>query len=172
MAHPNQFGFRKGRRTAMACNYLNDLSLYCKSKGSPLYICSLDAEKCFDTIWHEGLSTNCSIFYLVHIGFFSINGTNPWNASFDGMALVANLLMSIEVPDRVVFYPLLYSMFLQTTYSLNYLHVLRVSVWTETFVIRLPMPTILPYLGLLFQTYKNWLTHVIITLKMAIYIWG
>ena len=27
------------------------------------------------------------------------------------------------------------------------------------------MPTILPYLGLLFQTYKNWLTHVIITLK-------
>ena len=55
MAHPNQFGFRKGRGTAMACNYLNDLSLYCKSKGSPLYICSLDAEKCFDTIWHEGL---------------------------------------------------------------------------------------------------------------------
>ena len=55
MAHPNQFGFRKGRGTVMACNYLNDLSLYCKSKGSPLYICSLDAEKCFDTIWHEGL---------------------------------------------------------------------------------------------------------------------
>ena len=55
MAHPNQFGFRKGRGTAMACNYLNDLSLYCKSKGSPLYICSLDAEKCFDTIWQEGL---------------------------------------------------------------------------------------------------------------------
>ena len=54
--------------------------------------------------------TNCSIFYLVHIGFFSINGTNPWNASFDGMALVANILKSIEVPDRVVFYPLLYSM--------------------------------------------------------------
>ena len=55
MAHPNQFGFRKGRGTAMACNCLNDLSLYCKSKGSLLYICSLDAEKCFDTIWHDGL---------------------------------------------------------------------------------------------------------------------
>ena len=58
MAHPNQFGFRKGRGTAMACNYLNDLSIYCKSKGSPLYICSLDAEKCFDIIWHGGLFYN------------------------------------------------------------------------------------------------------------------
>ena len=38
MAHPNQFGLRKGRGTAMACNYLNDMSFYCKSKGSPLYI--------------------------------------------------------------------------------------------------------------------------------------
>ena len=55
MAHLNQFGFHKCRGTTMACNYLNDLSLYCKYKGSPLYICSLDAEKCFDSIWHEGL---------------------------------------------------------------------------------------------------------------------
>ena len=64
---------------------------------------------------------------------FSINGTNLWNALLDGMDLVANLLKAIEVPSRVVFYPLLYSMSLQTV-SLNYLHTLWVYVWAETFV--------------------------------------
>ena len=54
-AHPNQFGFRKGRSTAMACNLLNDLAHYCDFHGSPLYVCSLDAEKCFDSVWHDGL---------------------------------------------------------------------------------------------------------------------
>ena len=51
----------------------------------------------------------------------------------DGMDLEANLLKSIVVLSRVVFYPLLYSMSLQTV-SLNYLHTLWVYVWAETFV--------------------------------------
>ena len=54
-ANPNQFGFRKGRSTSMACSLLNDLLTYCSYKNSPVFVCSLDAEKCFDTIWHEGL---------------------------------------------------------------------------------------------------------------------
>ena len=63
-AHVNQFGFRNGRGTAMACNFLNDLLCLCESKGSPVYLCSLDAEKCFDTIWHDGL-------------FYKLMGTLP-----------------------------------------------------------------------------------------------
>ena len=54
-AHENQFGFRTGRGTAMACSFLNDLMQYCRFNGSPMFICSLDAERCFDTIWHDGL---------------------------------------------------------------------------------------------------------------------
>ena len=39
----------------MACSFLNDLMQYCRFNGSPMFICSLDAEKCFGTIWHDGL---------------------------------------------------------------------------------------------------------------------
>ena len=51
----SQYGFRQGRGTAMACSLINDLMLYCNARGSPMFICSLDAEKCFDSIWHDGL---------------------------------------------------------------------------------------------------------------------
>ena len=50
-----QFGFRKGTGTSFACSLYNDVSMYFRHKKSPLYTCSLDAEKCFDTIWHKGL---------------------------------------------------------------------------------------------------------------------
>ena len=51
----SQYGFRQGRGTAMACSLINDLMLYCNARGSPMFICSFDAEKCFDSIWHDGL---------------------------------------------------------------------------------------------------------------------
>lgn len=50
-----QFGFRKGMGTAFACTLLNDVMQYFKMKKSPLYTCSLDAEKCFDSICHNAL---------------------------------------------------------------------------------------------------------------------
>ena len=39
----------------MTCNLINDLMLYCNARGSPMFICSLGAEKCFVSIWHDGL---------------------------------------------------------------------------------------------------------------------
>ena len=51
----NLFAFRKGRGTTFATSLLNDTAAYTKARGSPLYVCSLDAEKCFDSIWHPGL---------------------------------------------------------------------------------------------------------------------
>ena len=54
-ASENQFGFRKDRGTSCAISLLNDTAAYTKTRGSPLYVCSLDAEKCFDSIWHSGL---------------------------------------------------------------------------------------------------------------------
>jgi hypothetical protein len=50
-----QFGFRPGRGTAFVTCFINDMTAYFNAAGSPVYLCTLDAEKCFDTIWHGGL---------------------------------------------------------------------------------------------------------------------
>jgi hypothetical protein len=39
----------------MACSLLNDVISYFNDSASPVFVCSLDAEKCFDTIWHDAL---------------------------------------------------------------------------------------------------------------------
>ena len=53
--HDSQYGFRKQRGTSLACSLLNDVMAYFKSKKSPVFVCSLDAEKCFDSLWHHAL---------------------------------------------------------------------------------------------------------------------
>ena len=53
--HSCQFGFRQNRGTAMATSFMFDTLRYHTSRGSPVFVCSLDADKCFDTIWHHGL---------------------------------------------------------------------------------------------------------------------
>ena len=50
-----QYGFRPGRGTAHVICLINDMTAYFNAAGSPVYLCTLDAEKCFDTIWHSGL---------------------------------------------------------------------------------------------------------------------
>jgi hypothetical protein len=55
IAFDSQFGFRQGRGTSFSCALLNDTAVLFNDAGSPLYVCSLDAEKCFDNIWHPGL---------------------------------------------------------------------------------------------------------------------
>ena len=51
----NQYGFRQGRSTSMPSSFLHDVTAYFKSQKTPLHVSSLDAEKCFDRIWHPGL---------------------------------------------------------------------------------------------------------------------
>ena len=51
----SQYGFQKGRGTSFVTCLLNDSILYFKSKKTPVFMCSLDAEKCFDNIWHSGM---------------------------------------------------------------------------------------------------------------------
>jgi len=57
----SQYGFRKHRGTAFACSLFNDVQSYFRFKKSPLFSCSLDAEKCFDSLWHSAL-----FFKLMH----------------------------------------------------------------------------------------------------------
>ena len=54
-ASDTQFGFRKGRSTTFVTSLINDMCTYFNANGSPVYLCTLDAEKCFDSIWHTGL---------------------------------------------------------------------------------------------------------------------
>ena len=51
----SQYGFGLGKGTPVACSLINDLMLYLNARGSPMFICSLDAEKCFDSIWYDSL---------------------------------------------------------------------------------------------------------------------
>ena len=65
-----QFGFCSGRGTSFACNLLSDVTQYFHNSGSPVFVRSLDAEKCFDRIWHDGLFYKLLKFLpLVHWRF-------------------------------------------------------------------------------------------------------
>ena len=48
-----QFGFVPGWSTNMAAVLAQDVISYCKSRGSPVYACSLDAQGAFDAVPHE-----------------------------------------------------------------------------------------------------------------------
>ena len=50
-----QFGFRSGMGTDLACGVISNSIAIAKEKATPLFVASLDAEKCFDRIWHAGL---------------------------------------------------------------------------------------------------------------------
>ena len=51
----NQYGYQAGKGTEFCCALLNDCVAYFNEGDSPVYMCTLDAVKCFDNIWHEGL---------------------------------------------------------------------------------------------------------------------
>ena len=67
------FGFRESRGTSMPCVLINDIASYFNDRGSPLYICSLDAEKCLDSIWPYCINLGKSSHYTT--GFLCIDGT-------------------------------------------------------------------------------------------------
>ena len=50
-----QYGFVEHRGTAMAASLLEDVSNHCSERGSPVFICSLDAEGAFDGLPHSVL---------------------------------------------------------------------------------------------------------------------
>ena len=50
-----QFGYRPGRGANFAVTLVHDISQIFVQNGSPVYIATLDAEKCFDSVWHKGI---------------------------------------------------------------------------------------------------------------------
>jgi len=83
----NQFGFRKERGTSMACALFNDIKSYFEHVKSPLFTCSLDAQKCFDSIWHKGLFFKLkdkipnSHWVLLYRWYKNLKATIKWNGT-------------------------------------------------------------------------------------------
>jgi hypothetical protein len=69
----SQFGFRKNRGCDQASALLNDTISYCLHNNSSVFLCSLDAQKCFDKIWHDGLFYKLIDVLPVHIWMFIYN---------------------------------------------------------------------------------------------------
>ena len=59
----NQFVFRKGCGTSFGIGLLTDLLCDYKQSRSPMFICSLDTEKCFDSLWHHGFVLQVTIVF-------------------------------------------------------------------------------------------------------------
>ena len=83
-----QLGFREGRGTSFGTRLMSDTISYFKHKKSPLYVCSLDAEKCFDNICHTYL-----FYKLMHVipsshwilcfkWYSNLSASIKWNGDF------------------------------------------------------------------------------------------
>ena len=55
-----QFGFKSNLGCDVSISTFTDVLMIARAKATPLYVCLLDAEKCFDRLWHDG------IFYKLH----------------------------------------------------------------------------------------------------------
>lgn len=69
---------------------------YLKEKKSPLFVCTLDAEKCFDSIWQNGLfyklldilpGAQWRCLYLRYSQYYK------WLQWSDGLAILACLFL-------------------------------------------------------------------------------
>ena len=86
-ANECQYGFTEGRGTTFVTSTINDCAAYYIDKRSPLFCCSLDAEKCFDSIWHAGLMYKlCTVlpshhWMLLYRWYKSTTATVRWNGS-------------------------------------------------------------------------------------------
>ena len=83
-----QFGFRSSRGTQFACVLFNDVRQYFYFKRSPLFTCSLDAEKCFDSIWHSALLYKLyhkiphEHWLVIYRWYGSLRATIRWNSQY------------------------------------------------------------------------------------------
>jgi len=90
-----QFGFRSARGTALPCSLFNNVKCYFEFKNSPLFACSLDAEKCFDSIWHKALFYKLADkipdphWVLLYRWYTGLKATVKWNNMYSKYFIVS-----------------------------------------------------------------------------------
>lgn len=111
--YETQFGFQEGKGTAFVTCLINDSVSYFKDRGSPVYICSLDAEKCFDTIWHNGLmyklasSLSNHVWHFLYKWYRTTFAAVRWN-----MCLSTSFRISKGMRQGSILSPCLFNLFL------------------------------------------------------------
>jgi hypothetical protein len=70
---PCQFGFVPHRGTSTAISLVHDICEYCASRGSPIYLSSLDAEGAFDIIPHPILFLKAADALIIHCWRLIVN---------------------------------------------------------------------------------------------------
>jgi hypothetical protein len=99
----SQFGFREGRGTSFGCRFMSDIISHFKHQGSLIYICSLDAEKCFDSICHTSLFHKLidiipsSHWVLCYKWYCNLQATVKWQNNFSAYFRVC------KVSDKAIF---------------------------------------------------------------------
>ena len=108
-----QFGFREGRGTTFVTSLINDCAAYYKNGKSAMFLCSLDAEKCFDSIWHHGLMFKLWPILPLHHWLFlyrwyrCTNAAIRWNG-----AVSSSFSVSRGMRQGSVLSPVLFNIFL------------------------------------------------------------
>ncbi len=88
ISEDNQFGFKKGSGVEFGCALLHDIAAISIDGKSPLFVCSLDAEKCFDSIWYEGLffklwnKIPTHHWFLLYNWYKKLNAVVRWNGLY------------------------------------------------------------------------------------------
>ena len=111
----NQFGFRKGCGTSFGIGLLNDLLCHYKYSKSPMFMCGLDAEKCFDSLWHDGLFFKLKKFLpdivwrFLYNWYRNLTAVVKWNGH-----IYSNLIFNVTRGTRQgsLLSPILFNMFL------------------------------------------------------------
>jgi len=153
----NRFGFRSDFGVYNGTSLLNDLLCNSKYTGSSMFICSLDAKKCFDSIWHDGLLHQLyNRLPDVHWLFlrklnFNLDDVIKWN---DYIHYSTNLGITRVTNQGSLLSPVLFNLFIASL-ILGLFYCKHGYVSETTYTIRLLMLMMFPYLVLPFQVYKN-----------------
>ena len=111
-----QFGFRATRGTSFGCALLNDVIAYFQEQSSPVYICTLDAEKCFDSVWHDGLLYKLQSVLPVNHWLIIYRWYKALKLLFDVMVSSANRLLLQKVHDKGAYFHHIYFPFSSTNF--------------------------------------------------------
>ena len=139
---------------------------YTKATDSSMYLCSMDAEKCFDIIWHAGLLNKLfnvlpDIHWrILHNWYSNMKSVVKWNGT-----VYNNSCFKITRGTRQgsIFSPVLFNVVLSLTLYISLIIIHMTSVLVTPCIIALHSLTIYLFSVVRFQGFNVLLMYVVIT---------